>query len=217
MSIIRIISFYTLVLFSISCSQSTEKYAAKENGKRFGIWELHYDSNDDRTIYWPSVRMVEPIIEEVKELNVYHDWDGSVYKVDSTMRTIQLRAYIKSFKSKNDAHHYNSIRFEVDGIDAIQHGFIFNEMQADSVSFYTSNLSYYIKEDISERIIKLLSGHKQVNISYASFAYGSLIMDSPNQYRTTKLEIPGSPALRKALAVLEERQVLAEKEQTGRK
>ncbi len=214
MSIIKTISFCTLVLFFISCSQSTEKYAAKENGKRFGIWELHYDSNDDRTIYWPSVRMVEPVKGEVKELRYYQDLSGRTHMVDSTMITIQLRAHIKTIKDKNDAHHYNSIRFDIDGIDATRHRFAFNEMQADSVSFHISDLSYYIKEDISERIINLLSAHKPVRLSYASYANGLFRREYHDQYG---IEIPGCRDLRKALEVMQERQKVAEKELAGRK
>ena len=133
------------------------------------------------------------------------------------MRTIKLRAYIKPFKSKNDAHHYNCIAFVIDGVDANTHEFIFNEMQADAISFYTNNPSNYINEDISERIINILCGHKPVTLSYAYYAYGSVLMDSPVRFGTAQLEISGCPTLRKKLKVMQDRKIVAEKELAGRK
>ena len=204
----------------ISCGKSTEKYASKEHGMKFDAWELNYNADDD-DIYWPSVVLTESTEGEIVEIKSWRDlWYGSSGS-DTTRTGAVLQARIYNYKSRNDAKYHNAIKFKTGKADntyrsGLEHHFLFNGGQADSVSFTakSNNDHYFIPDqETSDRIIELLSGKDSVTITVTfkgpNGSYSTKIRSIEGSY---SYKVTGSPKLTKALEINHQRRVLAEKE-----
>lgn len=197
----------------ISCVKTTEKYASKEHGMKFGSWTLNYNSGD-YDVYWPSLSLPEPVTGNLTEIvakTSFYGWMLTAV-VDTTYKDAQLTAAIRSVKSSHDAQYFNSIRFRVTDKnmffrDRFPHHFIFNEGGDDSVSFsaMANNNNYFIPDrETSDMIIKLLSGHDSVSLKVI---YQDSEIDGQYSFM-----IEGEPQLKKALTINQERKILADKE-----
>ena len=201
-----------LFSFTISCSMSTEKYAQKENGRKYGIWELEYNADDVDT-YWPSLKLTAPIEGEmVKIQSEYNWWNGKLVKCDTTETGAGFKAFIRNLKSKNDAKYYNSIKFKVFDADSkyyrnLEHRFLFNEGQKDSISFsvMANEDNYFVTtREQSEAILNLFSSKNPVDLIV-------VIKEKTLEVRYHYI-IEGTPNLNDALELNHKRRVLAEKE-----
>lgn len=198
----------------VSCSKTTEKYASKEHGMKFGSWTLNYNSGD-YDVYWPSLRMSEPVTGNILKIETRSWWDYSTWLtrtvIDTTDLDAKLRAVIHSVKSSHDAQYYSSIRFNICDENlkywSGQHHFLFNEGQADSVSFSAkaNDDGFFIPgRETSDMIVNLLCGHSPVSLTVT---YQGSEVDE--KYSFT---IEGDPRLKKALTINQERKILADKE-----
>lgn len=202
----------TVLMLCFSCGKSTEKYASKEHGMKFNVWELNYNA-DNYDIYWPSIKLTEPTEGELVEVESnYNWWSGRLNSRDTTSSSAMLRAFIFNEKSKNDAQYYNTVQFKVSNADYeyrshLAHCFVFNEGQIDSVSFSAKaddNHCFIPDRETSEKIIRLFCGKSPINVK-VTFTGHSI----EGVYFFT---VDGSPKLNKALEVNHERFVLARKE-----
>lgn len=197
----------------ISCVKTTEKYASKEHGMKFGSWTLNYNSGD-YDVYWPSIRMSEPVTGNITEIVAKTRFDGLMITtvVDTAYMDAKLTAAIISAKSSNDAQYFNSIRFRVTDKnkffrDRFTHHFIFNEGEDDSVTFsaMANKDKYFIPDrETSETIIKLLNGHDNVSLKVL---YQESGIDGQYSFM-----IEGEPQLKKALKLNQERRIIADEE-----
>ncbi len=210
-----------LLLFA-SCVKTTEKYASKEHGMKFGSWTLNYDSGD-YDVYWPSIRMSEPVtgnLTEVVRRGFFENWGSSKKGIvtDTTSNDAFLMATIKSVKSSHDAQYYSSIRFKYCDKNAMFrqrccYHFIFNEGQVDSVSFLaTANKEGQLvpNRETSEGIIKLLSGSSPVSLKI-TYCDEDMMWGRKTEGKYT-FSIKGEPQLRKAQKLNQERKIIADKE-----
>lgn len=210
--IVRLLFVLVAVLAGVSCARSTEKYAQKEHGKKFGSWELNYNAGD-YDVYWPSLVLSEKVQGDVFEIVTDRNWwTGKILSRDTTSNGALLNAKIISVKSKNDARYYNSIRFYVSNMDnmyrpRMEHRFVFNEGKTDSLSFSkkANDSDAFIPErEVSEQIIQLLSGKKPVAVKVE---YGDSDLEG-----TFSFVIDGCPKLKQGLELNQERKVIANKE-----
>ncbi len=197
---------------AVSCSQSTEKYAQKEHGKKFGTWEMNYLASD-YDVYWPSLKLTDDVTGSLCEVKVNRNlWSGAIISRDTTQSAAMMGIKIVSVKSKNDAKHYNSVRFQVSKSDnkfrpGLEHKFVFNEGQSDSLSFtaMSNDNDFFVPERmVSAQIVSLLSEKKPINlkVSYEGTSYKGVY----------NFNLEGSSELKQALKLNEERKVFAEKE-----
>ncbi len=200
------------ILLCVSCTNSTEKYAQKEHGKKFDSWELSYQAKD-YDVYWPTLKLVDQSEGTLTEVKSDFDWwSGRLLKRDTTQVGALLYATITNIKSRNDAKYYNSIRFQVSNLDKryrsnLEHRFTFNEGQRDSLSFSAKSNDNHLfipsRED-SEKIISMLCKKESTDMKVV-FRGNSV----EGEYSFT---IKGSPKLSKGLELNHERKLFAEKE-----
>lgn len=207
---LSLMSVFALV--AVSCSQTTEKYAQKEHGKTFGIWEMNYNAGD-YDVYWPSLKLTDEVEGALCEVDTERNWwTGAIIRRDTTRTAANMGIWIYSVKSKNDARYYNSVRFRVANSDKkyrprLDHKFIINEGQKDSVSFTSTSNSddFFVPERaVSERIVELLSENRPVNVK--------VICEGSDYEGVYSFEMEGSSKLKPALKLNEERKIIANKE-----
>lgn len=210
--LVRLLLTMTVVMVGISCTKSTEKYAQKEHGKKFGSWELNYNAGD-YDVYWPSLVLTEQVQGEITEVVTNRNWwTHKILGRDTTSKGAHLNAKIYSVKSKNDAKYYNSVRFYVSNMEdkyrpRLEHRFVFNEGQKDSLSFSTlaNDKDAFIPErKVSEQIIKLLAGKNPVDVK--------VLFNGSNLEGVYSFVIDGCPKLKQGLELNQERKVIANKE-----
>lgn len=68
---LSLMAVFTLV--AVSCSQTTEKYAQKEHGKTFSIWEMNYNAGD-YNVYWPSLKLTDEVEGALCEVDTERNW-----------------------------------------------------------------------------------------------------------------------------------------------
>ena len=201
-----------VTLLASSCSTSTEKYAQKEHGKKFDSWELNYRAND-YDVYWPTLKLADqPEGELFNVTTERHWWTGQILRRDTTVTGALLKITINNVKSRNDAKYYDNVLIKVSDLESnyrsgLEHRFVFNEGQKDSVSFATkSNDDHYFVpgREVSGKIVSLLVGEKPIDLKVS--------------YKASSVEgfytftINGSPKLEKGLALNHERKLQAQKE-----
>lgn len=210
--IVRLLLAMAVVMVGVSCTKSTEKYAQKEHGKKFGSWELNYNAGD-YDVYWPSLVLTEKVQGEISEIVTNRNWwTDKILGRDTTSTGAILNAKIYSVKSKNDAKYYNSIRFYISNVEnkyrpRLEHRFVFNEGQKDSLSFSTkaNDSDAFIPErEVSEQIIKLLSGKNPVDVK--------ILFNGSDLEGAYSFVIDGCPKLKQGLELNQERKVIANKE-----
>lgn len=210
--IVRVLLAMAVVMVGVSCTKSTEKYAQKEHGKKFGSWELNYNAGD-YDVYWPSLVLTEKVQGEISEIVTNRNWwTDKILGRDTTSTGAILNAKIYSVKSKNDAKYYNSIRFYISNLEnkyrpRLEHRFVFNEGQKDSLSFSTkaNDSDAFIPErEVSEEIIKLLSDKNPVDVK--------ILFNGADLEGTYSFVIDGCPKLKQGLELNQERKVIANKE-----
>ena len=210
--IVRLLLAMAVVMVGVSCTKSTEKYAQKEHGKKFGSWELNYNAGD-YDVYWPSLVLTEKVQGEISEIVTNRNWwTDKILGRDTTSTGAILNAKIYSVKSKNDAKYYNSIRFYISNLEnkyrpRLEHRFVFNEGQKDSLSFSTkaNDSDAFIPErEVSEEIIKLLSDKNPVDVK--------ILFNGADLEGTYSFVIDGCPKLKQGLELNQERKVIANKE-----
>lgn len=201
-----------VALLAISCGKTTEKYAQKEHGMKFDSWELNYRAND-YDVYWPTLKLADQ--PEGKLFNIEterHWWTGQILRRDTTLAGALLNITINNVKSRNDAKYYDNVLIRVSNLEkqfrsGLEHRFIFNENQKDSVSFSTkvNDDDYFVPgRELSGKIVSLLCGKNPVDLKVL--------------YKGTSVEgcysftINGSPKLEKGLVLNHERKLQAQKE-----
>ena len=146
------------------------------------------------------------------DVNLERNWrSGAIIRRDTTLSAGYMDIKIYSVKSNNDAKYYNSVHFTVGNSDGsyrplLEHRFLINEGQKDSLSFHgTSDSDDYVpSREISEKIVALLCEKKPIHVKVTCQA---------KYYEGTySFILEGSPKLRQALKLNEERKVLAQKE-----
>lgn len=200
------------LLAATSCTQKTEKYAQKEHGKKFGAWEMNYNAGD-YDVYWPSLKLTDDVKGTLREVDTERNWwSGAIIRRDTTLATANMGIKIYSLKSKNDARYYNSVRFRVANSDKkyrprLDHKFIINEGQKDSVSFTAKSNSeddFVPERAVSERIVTLLSEKRPIIVK--------VICEISDYEGVYSFEMEGSSKLKPALKLNEERKIIANKE-----
>jgi hypothetical protein len=212
-----------VILLCISCGKTTEYYAQKEHKMKFGIWELNYAA-DDYYIYWPSVRLSEPISGEMTAINNTYDWwTGHRFKPDTTNNDAIFKAYIQSVKSKSDAQYYNSIKFEVIYNNKYyynyKHNFIFTNEDRDTLSFSAkpNDDGYFVpNREKSEEIIEFLCKDKPISLT-VKFNGTNTTINTTETEGSYYFEMSGSPKLSNAMEINHKRKVLAYKEYQERR
>ena len=207
-----------VILLCISCCKTTEYYAQKEHKMKFGIWELNYAA-DDYYVYWPSVKLSEPISGEMTVIRSTYDfWTGYRSKPDTTNNDAIFKAYIRSIKSKSDAQYYNTIKFKVaykkQYYYDFKHDFIFINEDRDTLSFSAkpNDEGYFIpNREKSEEIIAFLCKDKPISLT-VKFNGTNTIINTTKTEGSYCFEIPGSQKLSNALEINYKRKVLANKE-----
>lgn len=200
------------VLMAVSCSQTSERFAQKEHGKKFGIWEMCYNA-DEYDVYWPSLILADDAQGSLCEVKTERNWwNDAVIHRDTIHTTAKMSARIISIKSINDAKYYNCIKFQVTNSDnkyypTLDHKFLFNEGQKDSISFSCSaNDDHYFVPDrnISEQIVALLCEKKPINVK--------VVCQGINYEGTYEFVLEGSSKLGHALKLNKDRKIIANKE-----
>lgn len=211
-TLLRIILVSVTLLAGVSCGKTTEKYAQKEHGKQFGSWELNYNAGD-YDVYWPSLVLSEKVKGGLFEVKTDRNWwTGKVISSDTTRSAALLGAKIISVKSKNDAKYYDSISFQVSNTDKkyrpnLEHRFVFNEGQKDSLSFsMTANKddNFVPSREIADQIIQLLTGRKPIDVK--------VIFQGTDIAGEYSFEVEGCPKLKQGLELNQERKIIANKE-----
>ena len=210
--IVRLLLAMAVVMIGVSCTKTTEKYAQKEHGKKFGSWELYYNAGD-YDVYWPSLVLTEKVQGEISEIATNRNWwNDKILGRDTTSSGAILNAKIYSVKSKNDARYYNSVRFYISNLEneyrpRLEHRFVFNDGQKDSISFSTkaNDSDAFIPErEVSEQIIKLLSGRNPIDVK--------ILFNGSDLEGVYTFVIDGCPKLKQGLELNQERKVIANKE-----
>ncbi len=200
------------VFVAVSCTQSTEKYAQKEHGKKFGVWELNYNAGD-YGVYWPSLKLAEDVQGSLFEVSTEHNWwSGAVIRRDTLRSEALLGVKITSVKSKNDAKYFNRVRLDITNKDDRfrtpgDYTFVFNPGQKDSVSFVENSgysNSYILSREVSEKVVDLFCGNSSVNLTVSC--------SELNYIGRYEFVIDGYPKLRKALDLNQERKLFAQEE-----
>lgn len=194
-----------------SCQQTTEQYAQKENGLRFDNWKLNYNA-DDQDIYWPIVKLDEPIEGDLMMINLNYNWlTEKVTSRDTTWNTAHLDVSIRTDKSKNDAQYYNTVILYAGNQDnqywpLLEYRFLFNEGQADSLSLdmMPEGGAFVASKEQSEKIVSLFEGSKPVHLNVS--------IDGITFNAEYSFIIPNSSKLTKCLDLAKKRQILAETE-----
>ncbi|MBQ7444479.1 MAG: hypothetical protein IJS71_00875 [Clostridia bacterium] len=208
----KLLVFAALLPAAISCTPKTEKYAQNEHGKKFGPWEINYNAGD-YDVYWPSLKLTDDVEGALREVVTDRNWwSGAIIRRDTTSTAASLGIIIYSVKSKNDARYYNSVRFRVANPkktyrSGLEHRFIFNEGQKDSLSFAATSNSddYFVPERVvSEQILTLFSEKKPISVK--------VICSSSTYDGAYTFDMEGSPKLKQALKLNEDRKIFANKE-----
>ena len=182
-------------------------YASKEHGKKFNEWELQYDA-DNENIYWPTLTRTENIKGDLIEINKPYS------RKDTILSEATFNFKIVCRKNKNNAKIQKLIAYSVDPY--IFHGptdirFIFNEGQADSISFYSWSIDVIPEENV-DAVFRLLSGDAPVNLKIKREYYH---YRQPCSY-IYSFTLNGEPQLKKLAKILEDRTNLAYNEQKNR-
>lgn len=225
-SILSSICIAVILSLCLSSCNSTEKYAKKESGKEFSIWQLTFNA-DENYVYWPRLSLTEDTIGGslrtiITEKHVPLFSNRVTTTIDTSFSNSSIQIVIENKKSTTDANRFFIIYLKTLDPEGYYwrnstQTVVFNSGQKDSVivSSKTNDKGFLgVGRDNSEKILALLCSKKLVNIqvSYSTYSNDYIAGDTRYYDSVASFTIEGSPKLANGLNILQTRMELAEKE-----